>query len=99
MLAQRATWRSGDAADCKSAHPGSIPGVASRLFRLVCSDFGTFAFVLQRVIPTSSFRQIPLIRSSLEGLSMSEPLRCGCGPELRCHLRIDGHHLARPMAA
>src|SRR5262245_3280905 len=24
-----ATWRSGDAADCKSAHPGSIPGVAS----------------------------------------------------------------------
>ena len=31
MLAQRATWRSGDAADCKSAHPGSIPGVASRI--------------------------------------------------------------------
>jgi hypothetical protein len=26
-----ATWRSGDAADCKSAHPGSIPGVASTL--------------------------------------------------------------------
>ena len=26
-----ATWRSGDAADCKSAHPGSIPGVASNL--------------------------------------------------------------------
>ena len=25
-----ATWRSGDAADCKSAHPGSIPGVASQ---------------------------------------------------------------------
>ena len=25
-----ATWRSGDAADCKSAHPGSIPGVASK---------------------------------------------------------------------
>ncbi len=24
-----ATWRSGDAADCKSVHPGSIPGVAS----------------------------------------------------------------------
>jgi hypothetical protein len=24
-----ATWRSGDAADCKSAYPGSIPGVAS----------------------------------------------------------------------
>jgi hypothetical protein len=24
-----ATWRSGYAADCKSAHPGSIPGVAS----------------------------------------------------------------------
>src|ERR1700719_1017670 len=26
-----ATWRSGYAADCKSAHPGSIPGVASTL--------------------------------------------------------------------
>ena len=25
-----ATWRSGDAADCKSAYPGSIPGVASK---------------------------------------------------------------------
>ncbi len=25
-----ATWRSGDAADCKSAYPGSIPGVASQ---------------------------------------------------------------------
>ena len=24
-----ATWRSGDAADCKSVYPGSIPGVAS----------------------------------------------------------------------
>ena len=28
----KATWRSGDAADCKSAYPGSIPGVASTLF-------------------------------------------------------------------
>src|SRR5664279_4215638 len=26
-----ATWRSGYAADCKSVHPGSIPGVASSL--------------------------------------------------------------------
>src|ERR1044071_4900337 len=26
-----ATWRSGDAADCKSAYPGSIPGVASNI--------------------------------------------------------------------
>ena len=26
-----ATWRSGDAADCKSVYPGSIPGVASNL--------------------------------------------------------------------
>ena len=25
----RATWRSGDAADCKSVHAGSIPAVAS----------------------------------------------------------------------
>ena len=35
-----ATWRSGDAADCKSAYPGSIPGVASILtdgaFRKEC---------------------------------------------------------------
>src|SRR5680860_1159797 len=28
-LARLATWRSGDAADCKSVYPGSIPGVAS----------------------------------------------------------------------
>ena len=27
---REATWRSGDAADCKSAYPGSIPGVASK---------------------------------------------------------------------
>ena len=27
-----ATWRSGDAADCKSAYPGSIPGVASSTY-------------------------------------------------------------------
>ncbi len=27
-----ATWRSGDASDCKSAYPGSIPGVASTLY-------------------------------------------------------------------
>ncbi len=27
--ANEATWRSGYAADCKSVHPGSIPGVAS----------------------------------------------------------------------
>jgi hypothetical protein len=31
---QLATWRSGDAADCKSAYPGSIPGVASTAFSL-----------------------------------------------------------------
>ena len=31
----RATWRSGDAADCKSAYPGSIPGVASTFFLFV----------------------------------------------------------------
>jgi hypothetical protein len=28
----KATWRSGDAADCKSVYPGSIPGVASKRF-------------------------------------------------------------------
>ena len=32
QIALEATWRSGDAADCKSANPGSIPGVASTLF-------------------------------------------------------------------
>jgi hypothetical protein len=30
MSLEMATWRSGDAADCKSAYPGSIPGVASK---------------------------------------------------------------------
>ena len=29
-----ATWRSGDAADCKSVYPGSIPGVASTIISL-----------------------------------------------------------------
>jgi hypothetical protein len=29
-----ATWRSGDAADCKSVHAGSIPAVASTLKHL-----------------------------------------------------------------
>src|SRR5512137_1991732 len=28
-----ASWRSGDAADCKSVHPGSIPGEASNIHR------------------------------------------------------------------
>src|SRR3954463_13717383 len=28
-----ATWRGGDAADYKTAYPGSIPGVASKLLR------------------------------------------------------------------
>ncbi len=35
----RATWRSGDASDCKSAYPGSIPGVASIKMRLLRSRF------------------------------------------------------------
>ena len=30
---QAAWWRSGDAADCKSAHPSSILGQASNLFK------------------------------------------------------------------
>src|SRR5262245_12000248 len=32
-----ATWRSGDAADCKSVHAGSIPAVASNLMRCYLS--------------------------------------------------------------
>jgi hypothetical protein len=28
-----ASWRSGDVADCKSAHPGSIPGEASNFHK------------------------------------------------------------------
>ena len=36
----KATWRSGDAADCKSAHPGSIPGEASN--PLVLNTFAAF---------------------------------------------------------
>ena len=35
-LHKSATWRSGYAADCKSVHPGSIPGVASTLPRSIC---------------------------------------------------------------
>ena len=31
--ARMARWRSGDAADCKSVHPGSIPGRASTIFQ------------------------------------------------------------------
>ena len=31
-----ATWRSGDVADCKSAYPGSIPGVASKFTAMMC---------------------------------------------------------------
>jgi hypothetical protein len=30
-----ATWRSGDAADCKSVHAGSIPAVASNKIKLL----------------------------------------------------------------
>ena len=30
MTDKRASWRSGYAADCKSVHPGSIPGEASK---------------------------------------------------------------------
>ena len=40
-----ATWRSGDAADCKSAYPGSIPGVASN-FCKICYRFATQSFWL-----------------------------------------------------
>jgi hypothetical protein len=29
IRSREASWRSGDVADCKSAHPGSIPGEAS----------------------------------------------------------------------
>src|SRR5688572_22503380 len=41
--AVRASWRSGDAADCKSAHPGSIPGEASssRAPQFTMTDFST----------------------------------------------------------
>jgi hypothetical protein len=30
-----ASWRSGDVADCKSAHPGSIPGEASKFLNKI----------------------------------------------------------------
>jgi elongation factor P--(R)-beta-lysine ligase len=33
MPGTEASWRSGDVADCKSAHPGSIPGEASKFSR------------------------------------------------------------------
>ena len=35
-LFRMATWRSGDAVDCKSTHPGSIPGVASNPLSSSC---------------------------------------------------------------
>jgi hypothetical protein len=31
MTACEASWRSGDAEDCKSLYPGSIPGEASKI--------------------------------------------------------------------
>jgi hypothetical protein len=34
LLWNEASWRSGDVADCKSAHPGSIPGEASNFLYL-----------------------------------------------------------------
>ena len=34
-----ATWRSGDAADCKSVYAGSIPAVASKICRETRSGF------------------------------------------------------------
>ena len=39
MLGPRseASWRSGDAADCKSVHPGSIPGEASNSLHPACA--------------------------------------------------------------
>ena len=33
--ALKATWRSGDAAVCKTVYPGSIPGVASNIFQFI----------------------------------------------------------------
>ena len=33
--ALKATWRSGDAAVCKTVYPGSIPGVASNIFQII----------------------------------------------------------------
>ena len=39
IVRNMATWRSGDAADCKSVYPGSIPGVAS-------SDFGLLPAII-----------------------------------------------------
>ena len=38
-----ATWRSGDAADCKSAYPGSIPGVASKRLEPLLSPWQNHA--------------------------------------------------------
>jgi hypothetical protein len=36
--ALKATWRSGDAAVCKTVYPGSIPGVASNIFQFIFVD-------------------------------------------------------------
>ena len=75
-----ATWRSGYVADCKSAHPGSIPGVASTQL----SDFvgappgaGSAGLAGASIPDTSDY-------------DLSEPRAAGVGA---CKRR--GRHIAR----
>ena len=94
-----ATWRSGDAADCKSAHPGSIPGVASSQFflRLQGPNGGSRSF--PRRHSDTLFRQRPLVRSGLQPLAMHQPLVRGASAQRFGSPRIDADHLARLVAA
>ena len=48
---KEALWRSGDAADCKSVYPGSIPGGASR-------NFPKFAHARHTLQPKGSYRLV-----------------------------------------
>jgi hypothetical protein len=68
-ISNRATWRSGDAADCKSAYPGSIPGVASTFFP---GHNRTVQHALQRPGGFVICRYITACRASFPGSSVVE---------------------------
>lgn len=69
-----ASWRSGDAEDCKSLHPGSIPGEASN-FRFLNAnrEIRTIRLALTSRLPT----RIMLALSSLEDTPPSPKRLCG----------------------
>src|SRR5690606_8652050 len=73
-----ASWRSGDAEDCKSLHPGSIPGEASNFrfpvrFPNTQREIRRFTLVLTSHLPTRSI----FLLSSLEDTPPSPKRLCG----------------------